>query len=243
MGMAIGGWVALIGYELVQTWAGYQGIQHDFGSGWAVAALGAALTLRLWMPITVGAFFCALEIWGWHWAGALLFAAPGMLFMLLLFPLGGRREGDEDGPRSIQALALSAVVALHLAAFGVYWWLGVRSTPERTAARVADAMMARDWRAVYRLSGAPATVPEADFVNGVSTLMAGTRIVGYKIGETVISGNRASVRVEMTIQADRPPASTRTASQPLEERLVDGEWRVSPPRPEPAEDPSAGPSI
>ena len=35
--------------------------------------------------IVVGAFLCAKEIWGWHWAFAALFAVPGLLFMFPAF--------------------------------------------------------------------------------------------------------------------------------------------------------------
>ena len=34
------------------------------------------------LPLTIGTFFGALDVWGWPWYGALLFAAPGLLFTL-----------------------------------------------------------------------------------------------------------------------------------------------------------------
>jgi hypothetical protein len=33
---------------------------------------------RFSLPITVGSFFGAMNVWGWHWIGALVFAAPGL---------------------------------------------------------------------------------------------------------------------------------------------------------------------
>lgn len=72
-------------YGLVQIYAGYLGIQHHLGTGWAVAAL-FALFFRFSLPITVGAFFGAMNVWGWHWLLALLFAAPGLAFMALMIP-------------------------------------------------------------------------------------------------------------------------------------------------------------
>lgn len=73
-------------YGLVQIYAGWIGIEHHWGSGWAITALVAALVFRFSLPLTVGSFFCAMNVWGWHWLGALLFAAPGLAFMVLMIP-------------------------------------------------------------------------------------------------------------------------------------------------------------
>lgn len=73
-------------YGLVQIYAGFIGIQHHCGAGWAIGALAAALFFRFSLPLTVGAFFGAMNVWGWHWVWSLVFAAPGLLFMLLMIP-------------------------------------------------------------------------------------------------------------------------------------------------------------
>jgi hypothetical protein len=75
-----------IAYGLVQVFAGYIGISEKWGTGWAIAALAGCFVFRLSLPLTIGAFFAARDIWGWHWGLALLFAAPGLAFMALMVP-------------------------------------------------------------------------------------------------------------------------------------------------------------
>ena len=64
-----------------QIAAGYVGIDHSIGPLWALIAVFSAVLLRFTLPITIGAFFGAMNLWGWHWAVALLFATPGLLFV------------------------------------------------------------------------------------------------------------------------------------------------------------------
>jgi len=78
--------IFLVLYGLVQIYAGWVGIEYHLGSGWAVAAFVAAFVFRFTLPITVGSFFGAMDVWGWPWLGALLFAAPGLAFMALMVP-------------------------------------------------------------------------------------------------------------------------------------------------------------
>ena len=87
------GCLLLLAYGLIQIYAGWVGIQHHLGNGWAVAAM-VAMCFRFSLPLTIGAFFCATDIWGWHWAGALLFVCPGLLFMIpgSLAPIMGMRK-------------------------------------------------------------------------------------------------------------------------------------------------------
>ena len=80
--LGIVGFIAFMLFGVAQLVAGYAGIEHHLGWGWAAAALVAALMFRFTLPITVGAFFGALSVWGWHWALAALFAAPGLLFVV-----------------------------------------------------------------------------------------------------------------------------------------------------------------
>jgi hypothetical protein len=40
--------------------------------------LFVAFVFRFTLPITIGSFFAAMEVFGWHWIIALLFAAPGL---------------------------------------------------------------------------------------------------------------------------------------------------------------------
>lgn len=72
--------LAGLAFALVQLYAGWLGIAHHLGDGWAYAATLALFMFRLALPFVVGSFFCAMNVWGWHWAGALLFAVPGLAF-------------------------------------------------------------------------------------------------------------------------------------------------------------------
>jgi len=74
--------VGVIAYGIAQFSVGYMGIEVMFGSGWAIAALIGSLVFRFGLPITIGAFFGATEVLGWHWALALVFTAPGLLFII-----------------------------------------------------------------------------------------------------------------------------------------------------------------
>lgn len=76
-------WLAVIfGYGIAVMVAGYQGIEAGIGAGWAIAALGLLFVTGFSLPITIGAFFGAMNVWGWHWVFALLFAAPGLLLVI-----------------------------------------------------------------------------------------------------------------------------------------------------------------
>lgn len=74
---------AFLLYGAAQLVAGYQGIAHHVGQGWAIAAAVAAF-LRFVFPLTLGAFFGARDVWGWHWAAAALFTFPAILAGLAL---------------------------------------------------------------------------------------------------------------------------------------------------------------
>jgi hypothetical protein len=78
--------IGMMVYGVAQIWAGYIGIDHHLGSGWAIGAVVVALIFRFSLPITIGAFFGAMNVWGWPWYGALIFAAPGLAFMALMIP-------------------------------------------------------------------------------------------------------------------------------------------------------------
>jgi len=74
--------LGLIIYCIAYLRAGYQGIELYWGQWWAAGFVFAALLFRFTIPITIGAFFCATEIWGWNWFTAVFFAAPGLIFIL-----------------------------------------------------------------------------------------------------------------------------------------------------------------
>jgi len=76
---------ALIGFLAIvmsQMAAGYAGISHSLGPSWACFAILLALYFRFTLPISIGAFYGAMTVWGWHWALAFLFVLPGLIFVL-----------------------------------------------------------------------------------------------------------------------------------------------------------------
>lgn len=67
---------------IIQIYAGYLGIEYEFGNGWAITALVLAFFLRITLPLTIGTFICAYYVWSWPLFGALLFTIPGLLFVI-----------------------------------------------------------------------------------------------------------------------------------------------------------------
>ncbi len=80
--MHVVGFLLFLVYGIAQIVAGYLGIDFHLGAVWAVIAIIAAFMFRFTLPITIGAFFGAMNVWGWHWALAALFAAPGLAFII-----------------------------------------------------------------------------------------------------------------------------------------------------------------
>jgi hypothetical protein len=81
--MNILGGIIFFGYGIIQLGAAWAGLELYVGtiiSGVIVVFFG--LILRFTLPITIGAFLCALNIWGWHWALSALFVAPGLLLII-----------------------------------------------------------------------------------------------------------------------------------------------------------------
>lgn len=80
--MAAVGLTAILVFVVLQIYAGYLGIAHHIGVGWAIAAVVLALIFRFALPVTIGAFFGAINVWDWHWMAAAAFAAPSLLFLI-----------------------------------------------------------------------------------------------------------------------------------------------------------------
>lgn len=76
------GAILFLGFGLIQLGAGWAGIEETWGWGWGLLAIVLALLFRFTLPITIGCFLCAHNIWEWHWLLSLLFALPGLLFMV-----------------------------------------------------------------------------------------------------------------------------------------------------------------
>jgi len=81
----------------IQLYVGFLGIEYHWGSTAAVICVVLAFLFRFMLPLTIGTFFGALDVWGWPWYGALAFTAPGLLFVLpglvaiAIAALSGRR--------------------------------------------------------------------------------------------------------------------------------------------------------
>jgi hypothetical protein len=74
--------IIFFGFGIVQVVSGYIGIEHEFGAGWAFFAIVLFLMLRISLPLMIGMYLCAANVWGWHWFYALLFTAPTLVFLI-----------------------------------------------------------------------------------------------------------------------------------------------------------------
>jgi hypothetical protein len=75
-------YVAFICFGLLQLACGFWGIEDAAGKVWAWLSLIAAVSFRFTIPITVGVFLCATNVFHWDWWWAALFAAPGLIFIV-----------------------------------------------------------------------------------------------------------------------------------------------------------------
>jgi hypothetical protein len=74
--------IGTFAYTIVAIWAASAGLSLYLGTGWAIGTILVSMFFRFSPPIVVGAFLGAMNVWGWHWALALLFAAPGLAFVV-----------------------------------------------------------------------------------------------------------------------------------------------------------------
>jgi hypothetical protein len=58
------GLILMLGIGLAQMVIGYIGIEYHFGAGWAIGAVVLALMFRFSLPLTVGTFFGAMDVFG-----------------------------------------------------------------------------------------------------------------------------------------------------------------------------------
>lgn len=81
-GLGVIGAIGFFILGIAQLFAGYAGISHGLGTVWAIAGLVAALVFRFTLPMTIGSFFGAMNVWGWNWFASALFALPGLVFVI-----------------------------------------------------------------------------------------------------------------------------------------------------------------
>lgn len=80
--VGIAWFLVMIVVGVVQFYAGYVGIEYHLGTVLAVIAVVVGLTLRFTLPLTIGTYFGAVDVFGWEWYWAVLLAVPGLLFMI-----------------------------------------------------------------------------------------------------------------------------------------------------------------
>ena len=80
--LGILGFLIFVTVAIIQTAVGYIGIEHHFGTFVAIVVIILAFVFRLMLPLTIGTFLGAMNVWGWPWYGALALAAPGLLFIV-----------------------------------------------------------------------------------------------------------------------------------------------------------------
>ena len=80
--MPVIGFILISFFGIAQMVVGYIGVEYHFGTVWAIVAIFASLMFRFTLPITIGAFFGAMDVLGWHWALSALFVAPGLAFLI-----------------------------------------------------------------------------------------------------------------------------------------------------------------
>ena len=76
------GLILMLVIGLAQMVIGYIGIEYHFGAGWAIGAVVLALIFRFSLPLTVGTFFGAMDVFGFSFIVALLITLPGLLLMV-----------------------------------------------------------------------------------------------------------------------------------------------------------------
>lgn len=80
--------LVVLAVSLLYFYTGVAGISIEFGRGWAIATAIIAGVFRFTLPLSVGAFFYASNIWGWGTLGSILFAFPFLGIQLLLLTGG-----------------------------------------------------------------------------------------------------------------------------------------------------------
>ena len=69
-------------FGLIQFLIGMKGIYFTFGTWGGLATLILLFGFRFTLPLTIGTFLCAKNVFGWHWAFAVLLAMPSLIFII-----------------------------------------------------------------------------------------------------------------------------------------------------------------
>ncbi len=74
--------IAVFGLALLYAGMAFAGIEHLWGFWTAFFIVGPSLMFRFTLPLSIGVFFCAKDVYGWEWYWALLLAAPGVILIV-----------------------------------------------------------------------------------------------------------------------------------------------------------------
>ena len=76
---------ALLVLAVAYLYIGYLGIERRVGTGWAVGAIALAFFTQaqafLILPLVIGGYFAAVDVFGWPWWAGTLLTLPGFLFV------------------------------------------------------------------------------------------------------------------------------------------------------------------
>ena len=76
------GCILFAAYGVAQIVAAFLGFEFYMSSFWAALIIVACIWFRFSLPITIGSFLGAMNVWEWHWLLALVFAAPGLVLVI-----------------------------------------------------------------------------------------------------------------------------------------------------------------
>ncbi len=92
--------ILFVVFGLAQIVAAWGGAVHHIGFFWSCVMMFICFTGRFALPITIFSFLGAMNVWGWSWWAALIFAAPGLmvaipsLLMAAIQVVKGKREAS-----------------------------------------------------------------------------------------------------------------------------------------------------
>jgi len=76
------GIIAFFLFTIFQIYAAFLGFDFYFGSMWATIAIVLSIIFRFPLPISIAAFFGAVNVWNWNWLLAALFISPSLLLLI-----------------------------------------------------------------------------------------------------------------------------------------------------------------
>ncbi len=76
------GIIAFFLFTIFQVYGAFLGFDFYFGSMWATIAIVLSIIFRFPLPISIAAFFGAVNVWHWPWFLAALFISPGLLLLI-----------------------------------------------------------------------------------------------------------------------------------------------------------------